>query len=440
MIPEILDGCGLVVPAGDVRRPRPTRCVVCSPTGRWPRRSAGARASAARSTTASRAARRRLFPLVERLPPVAARAVRIAHHRAPASPFTAASSARPPASCGASSSTVTTFDLLTPGPAAVPGVTLHRLARCRRCPPRRACSGPGRDRAPLAVRRGRWDVVQSHERTLGQDVYRAGEGCHRAYLAGARDVRDGGASTTRVVLALERRVFARTPASWPSPRRGRAEIERLYGVARARALRSSTTASISRASIPTTAAATASPRAARPGCAAGAFVAALRGQRLRAQGAGHGHRGPGGAAATATHVSWSSARGRQRPTWPSPPGSRSATVSCGSGRDADAERWYAAADAVVLPTRYEPFGNVHLEALGLRRARGDERPGRRGRAYPGGLNGFAVDPLDARAVAHALERFGRAPRRDDGRGRSARRPSPYLCRARPTDSRGSTGG
>ena len=29
----------------------------------------------------------------------------------------------------------------------------------------------------------------------------------------------------------------------------------------------------------------------------------------------------------------------------------------------DVERIYAAADAVALPSRYEPFGNVHLEAL-----------------------------------------------------------------------------
>jgi UDP-glucose:(heptosyl)LPS alpha-1,3-glucosyltransferase len=29
----------------------------------------------------------------------------------------------------------------------------------------------------------------------------------------------------------------------------------------------------------------------------------------------------------------------------------------------DVERWYAAADVLVLPARYEPFGNVHLEAL-----------------------------------------------------------------------------
>jgi len=33
------------------------------------------------------------------------------------------------------------------------------------------------------------------------------------------------------------------------------------------------------------------------------------------------------------------------------------------GARPDIERWYAAADTLALPTRYEPFGNVHLEAL-----------------------------------------------------------------------------
>jgi UDP-glucose:(heptosyl)LPS alpha-1,3-glucosyltransferase len=33
------------------------------------------------------------------------------------------------------------------------------------------------------------------------------------------------------------------------------------------------------------------------------------------------------------------------------------------GARPDIERWYAAADVLILPTRYEPFGNVHLEAL-----------------------------------------------------------------------------
>ena len=33
------------------------------------------------------------------------------------------------------------------------------------------------------VARAGYDIVQSHERGLSQDIYRAGEGTHRAYLA-----------------------------------------------------------------------------------------------------------------------------------------------------------------------------------------------------------------------------------------------------------------
>src|SRR6185503_9723057 len=70
--------------------------------------------------------------------------------------------------------------LSPPGQQPLYGVTRHTL----RLPP-----VPGIARVlvlplavRLAVRRRAWDVVQSHERTLSQDVYRAGEGCHRAYL------------------------------------------------------------------------------------------------------------------------------------------------------------------------------------------------------------------------------------------------------------------
>ena len=75
----------------------------------------------------------------------------------------------------------------------------------------------------------------------------------------------------------------------------------------------------------------------------------------------------------------------------------------------DADRWYGAADVVVLPTRYEPFGNVHLEALASgvpiitsTRAGGAE-------LIREGFNGFTVDPLDPRAVATAIERVRAAP-------------------------------
>jgi UDP-glucose:(heptosyl)LPS alpha-1,3-glucosyltransferase len=74
------------------------------------------------------------------------------------------------------------------------------------------------------------------------------------------------------------------------------------------------------------------------------------------------------------------------------------------GARSDVERWYAAADALVLPTRYEPFGNVHLEALasGLpvvtTTAAG-------GAEVVGPDRGAVVSPGDAQAVAGALARL-----------------------------------
>jgi UDP-glucose:(heptosyl)LPS alpha-1,3-glucosyltransferase len=82
------------------------------------------------------------------------------------------------------------------------------------------------------------------------------------------------------------------------------------------------------------------------------------------------------------------------------------------GARADPERWYAAADIVVLPSRYEPFGNVHLEALaaGLpvvasARAGGAE-------VILEGVNGAIVPPTDTHAIAASLERFRERPPAD----------------------------
>src|SRR2546426_607226 len=98
------------------------------------------------------------------------------------------------------------------------------------------------------------------------------------------------------------------------------------------------------------------------------------------------------------------------------------------GAGADLERWYAAADIVVLPSRYEPFGNVHLEALaaGLpvvasARAGGAE-------VIEDGVNGSIVNPTDPRAITAALERFRERP--DGDVAEAARRSAePYTYAA-----------
>src|SRR6059058_3157786 len=88
--------------------------------------------------------------------------------------------------------------------------------------------------ARVVVAGGGWDVVQSHERTLRQDIYRAGEGCHRAYLESMSDSRRRRPLFHRVVLELERRVFAATAHIVAISRRSAAEIADLYGVPRER--------------------------------------------------------------------------------------------------------------------------------------------------------------------------------------------------------------
>jgi UDP-glucose:(heptosyl)LPS alpha-1,3-glucosyltransferase len=98
------------------------------------------------------------------------------------------------------------------------------------------------------------------------------------------------------------------------------------------------------------------------------------------------------------------------------------------GARADPERWYAGADVVVLPSRYEPFGNVHLEALASgvpviasARAGGAE-------VITEGVTGAVVKPTDAGAIAAALERF--RERREDDVAQAARRAvEPYTYAA-----------
>jgi UDP-glucose:(heptosyl)LPS alpha-1,3-glucosyltransferase len=254
------------------------------------------------------------------------------------------------------------------------------------------------------MRAGPWDVVQSHERTLSQDVYRAGEGCHRAWLA-VRG-RRGRVVYNAVVLALERRVFARTPCIVAIARAGKAEIERLYGVPPARvhvvyngvdltrfhpdvAIRARA-AMRGEAGIPLDAPTLLFVGSGfeRKGLATTIeALARLAGDtRLVVIGKGdvEGYRAQAERLGVEKRIAWLGAR-------------------------PDVERWYGAADVVVLPTSYEPFGNVHLEALAsgvpivtTSRAGGAE--------VVHEDCGAVVAPGDAAAVASAIERLRTRPR------------------------------
>jgi UDP-glucose:(heptosyl)LPS alpha-1,3-glucosyltransferase len=83
--------------------------------------------------------------------------------------------------------------------------------------------------ARAVVRGSRYDVVQSHERSLAQDIYRAGEGVHRAYLEAMGRPRVQ--PFHRLVCAVERRAFTLASARHIAAisRRDKAEIERRFG-------------------------------------------------------------------------------------------------------------------------------------------------------------------------------------------------------------------
>jgi UDP-glucose:(heptosyl)LPS alpha-1,3-glucosyltransferase len=249
--------------------------------------------------------------------------------------------------------------LSPPGQAPVPGVA----GRTLRLPP---VSGAGRLLAlplavRLAVRRRAWDVVQSHERTLDQDVYRAGEGCHRAYLDSLGERPRRRRLYHRLVLALERRVFARTPEIVAIAERGAEEIEALYAVSRARLSVVYNGVDLARFHPDQRGRHRMAARA-EAGLPSDAWVMLFAGSGFERKGLITALGALGKVADPSSRllvVGKGDSREYQRLATRSGLGERIVWL----GAREDIERWYAAADVLVLPTRYEPFGNVHLEAL-----------------------------------------------------------------------------
>jgi UDP-glucose:(heptosyl)LPS alpha-1,3-glucosyltransferase len=291
-------------------------------------------------------------------------------------------------------------ELLTlPGQPAVAGVRVHTL-------PLPSLPAPVRVLALAAlagrfVRRGGWDVVQSHERTLCQHVYRAGEGCHRAYLA----TRPGGGRGLyhRVVLALERRLFARTPRIVAIAEMGRREIADLYGVEATRLDVVYNGVDLERFHPRHR---VALGKAARAALGAGEhdWIALFVGSGFERKGlpvALRAFAAVGDRSARLVVIGKGEVRSHRALAAHLGIGERVAWL----GPQADVERWYAAADVCVLPALYEPFGNVHLEALasGVPVVTSVRAGGREALRDP--LAGTAVDPTEADAVAVALARF-----------------------------------
>jgi UDP-glucose:(heptosyl)LPS alpha-1,3-glucosyltransferase len=214
-----------------------------------------------------------------------------------------------------------------------------------------------------ATRAGGYDVVQSHERCLDQHIYRAGEGCHRAYLSSMGRGRLQVNPHHRLLLWLERRIFTLRSARHivAISSRGKAEIESLYGTPADKVTVVYNGVDLARFHPDNrkrwredTRAALGIPRESWVVAFVGSgferkglgplmhAVAALRSRDTRLLVAGKGR--------TETYRQLAARLGLDgEVTW--------------TGPRPDVERIYAAADVMALPARYEPFGNVHLEAL-----------------------------------------------------------------------------
>jgi UDP-glucose:(heptosyl)LPS alpha-1,3-glucosyltransferase len=270
----------------------------------------------------------------------------------------------------------------------VPGIRVRRVPILRHPSTLRLLSFALAARAAAA--RGGYDLVQSHERALAQDLYRAGEGCHRAYLD-AMGRRAGGNLYHRIVCALERRIFELRAARHVVviSRQGKAEIERLYRADPGRVTLIYNGVDLERFHPEQR---TRHRKRTREGLGIpdGAWTVLFVGSGYERKGLGplleaFGRLPDPGSrlvvAGKGDVARYRAAAARlglgDRVIW--------------TGPWPEVECLYAAADLVALPARYEPFGNVHLEALasGLpvlssARAGGSEivRPGETGWVVP----------------------------------------------------------
>lgn len=258
-----------------------------------------------------------------------------------------------------------------------------------------------------AARHG-YDLVQSHERVLRQDLYRAGEGCHRAYLA-AMGRGPGLSPYHHAVCALERRIFEMRAARHvvAIARRGQEEMARLFGTAATDVTVVYNGVDLDRFHPEQRTRHRAIARAAL-GLPDGAWTVLFVGSGFERKGLGPllgafarlPDRGSrlvvAGKGDVPRYQRLAERLGvAPRVTW--------------MGPVPEVERLYAVADAVALPARYEPFGNVHLEALaaGLPvltsvHAGGAEvvRPGE---------NGWVVDRVAEEPIARGLTALREAP-------------------------------
>jgi UDP-glucose:(heptosyl)LPS alpha-1,3-glucosyltransferase len=258
--------------------------------------------------------------------------------------------------------------------------------------------------ARRAIRARSYDVVQSHERTLTADIYRAGEGTHRGYLE-AMGRAHRLSSYHKLVIYLEKRIFQLYSAKdiVAISAGGKLEIERLYGTPPERVTLIYNGVDLDRFTPEKRALQRAEIRA-ELGVDATDWCVLFVGSGFERKGLG-----PlvDGLASIGDRRARLIVAGRGNPA---PYSAQAARLGLDKrvmfiGPRPDVDRLYAAADLVALPARYEPFGNVHLEALASGvpvlssvHAGGAE-------LIRNGVNGWVATHVSGPAIAEGLEQL-----------------------------------
>jgi UDP-glucose:(heptosyl)LPS alpha-1,3-glucosyltransferase len=263
-----------------------------------------------------------------------------------------------------------------------------------------------------ALRRSGLAVVQSFDRTLGQQIYRAGEGVHREWLRRKRRslsaIARGWSHLSLfdcMTLVLERRVLRETPMIIANSQHGQVEITRHYGVPRTRLTTIYNGVDTDRFHDRVRSRFREAQRAAW-GVSAENLVMLLVGSGFHRKGLGTliqalGELRARGISNVQVVVVGT---GRIKPYQRLARQVSVAHLVRYEGHRADVERCYAAADLFVLPTLYDPFANACLEAMacGLPVLTSDANGA--AELLQDGVNGRMLNsPLNAAALADALQ-------------------------------------
>ncbi len=276
---------------------------------------------------------------------------------------------------------------------------------------------------------GGFDLVQSHERIAGCDIYRAGDGVHAEWLDIRRAAGQSGIGLNpyhSYVCAAERRMFGHPAlrAVVCNSAMVRGEIERRFGVAPQK-LHVIYNGVDLEYFHPRHRAAPREAARAELGASAKDFLFLFVGSGFWRKGldAAIGALAASGDASFRLAVA---GRDREAARY----AAQAAAAGLGDrlrllgGRD-DVRRLYAAADCFILPTRYDPFPNTALEALAMGLPVIVGRRSGAAEILRQGENGWICDPADVAGLAGSMREAARASGDNRMRGAARAAAGPY---------------